>query len=102
MEESLIILFMGKEYFWVYIMASKTGTLYLGMTNNLQRRVYEHKQGIIEGFSKKYACTKLVYFEKYVEVNGAIIREKQLKKWRRNKKEWLIKRINPGWIDLNC
>lgn len=78
---------MNKNYFYVYIMTSKSGTLYLEITNNLQRRVYEHKQGLIEGFSKKYACTKLVYFEEYSEVNDAIIREKQLKKWRRSKKE---------------
>jgi len=60
----------------VYLMASKSGTLYIGMTNNLIRRVSEHKQGIIEGFSKKYKCNKLVYFEQYDDVNCAIEREK--------------------------
>ncbi len=71
-------------------MASKSGTLYLGVTNNLQRRVYEHKQGLIDGFSKKYSCIKLVYSEQYSSINDAIVREKQLKNWRREKKSGLL------------
>ena len=81
-------------------MASESGTLYLGVTNNLERRVHEHKSNLIEGFSKKYQCHKLLYFEEYTEIEQAIERERQVKKWNRNKKESLIKRINPGWKDL--
>jgi putative endonuclease len=90
---------MGNYY--VYIMASASGTLYTGMTNDLERRVAEHKQKIIEGFSKKYDTTKLVYFEHTADVNAAITREKQIKGWLRIKKTNLIKRINPGWKDLS-
>lgn len=81
-------------------MASPSGTLYIGITNNLQRRVYEHKNHILEGFSKRYNCTKLVYYEEYKDVEEALAREKQLKNWRRKKKEYLIKTINPSWKDL--
>ncbi len=81
-------------------MSSSSGTLYIGMTNNLLRRVEEHKEGKIEGFSKKYSCNKLVYYEEYQYVSDAIKREKQLKKWGRKKKIDLIKRINPHWKDL--
>lgn len=86
--------------FFIYIMASPSGTLYTGITNNLQRRVYEHKDHILEGFSKRYDCTKLVYYEEYKDVEEALAREKQLKNWRREKKEYLIKTINPSWKDL--
>lgn len=90
---------MRKTY-WVYIMASKTGTLYIGMTNNLDRRVYEHRNNLIEGFTKKYACHRVVFAEEYYDVQQAIEREKQLKKWNRKKKEWLIRLDNPSWKDL--
>jgi len=86
--------------FYIYIMASPSGTLYIGITNNLQRRVYEHKNHILEGFSKRYDCTKLVYFEEYKSVEEALSREKQLKNWRREKKEHLIRTMNPSWKDL--
>ena len=90
-----------KEYnFYVYIMASPSGTLYIGMTNNLIRRVAEHKEEKVEGFSKKYSCNKLVYYEHHQYVYNAIEREKEIKKWRREKKEALIKKINPHWKDL--
>lgn len=93
---------MNREYnFYVYIMASASGTLYVGMTNDLERRVYEHKNGLIEGFTKKYGCHKLVYYEHTTYVYAAIAREKQIKKWRREKKEYLIRTINPGWKDLS-
>ena len=92
---------MTSYSFFVYITASLSGTLYIGVTNNLKRRIYEHKQNLIEGFSKKYSCTKLVYMEQFNDINVAISREKQLKKWRREKKEWLIKTINPSWKDLS-
>lgn len=81
-------------------MASASGTLYIGMTNDLIRRVLEHKQGIFQGFSKKYHCHKLIYFEHYDEVIDAIEREKQLKRWNRGKKSWLIAKKNSGWRDL--
>lgn len=89
-----------KQYF-VYIMASVSGTLYAGVTNDLARRVYEHKNNIIKGFTEKYACHKLVYFEDTSEIESAITREKQLKNWRRDKKEFLIRKMNPGWKDLS-
>jgi putative endonuclease len=87
--------------YYVYILSSKTGTMYVGMTNNLQRRVYEHKNGTIEGFTKKYGVNRLVYFEQIEDVEQAILREKQIKKWRRSKKIELIKSINLQWIDLS-
>ena len=75
--------------------------LYVGMTNNLQRRMYEHKHHLVEGFTDKYNVTKLVYFEETSDVNAAIEREKQLKKWRREKKNKLIESMNPNWNDLS-
>lgn len=93
---------MPREYkFYIYIMASKSGTLYTGVTNNLTSRVAQHKEGKIEGFSKKYGCNKLVYCEEYRYIREAIEREKQMKKWRRQKKVDLIRQINPGWKDLS-
>ena len=87
--------------FYVYILAGKrNGTLYIGMTNNLNKRVYEHKHGLIEGFTKKYNVHKLVYFEKTDDAIGAITREKQLKKWKRKWKIKLIEKDNPEWKDL--
>lgn len=82
-------------------MASESGTLYLGVTSNLSRRLLEHKQGLIEGFSKKYKCHKLVYFEQGDDIVGAIEREKVLKGWNRAKKEELIATLNPAWRDLS-
>ena len=87
--------------FYVYIMANKSRTLYIGVTNNLVRRVNEHKNEIISGFTKKYHLHKLVYFEQGDDVNSAIFREKQLKKWRREKKIALIESLNPEWRDLS-
>jgi len=87
--------------FWVYIMSSLSGTLYIGITNNIEKRVREHKEGLIEGFSKKYRCTRLVYYESFDDVCKAISREKQLKGWRREKKIALIQSINPRWQDLS-
>lgn len=92
---------MKTHQYYVYILASDSGTLYIGVTNNLERRVWEHKQGLVEGFTKKYGCKRLIYYECYGDVNQAIAREKQLKKWNRAKKEWLIKTINPHWKDLS-
>ena len=81
-------------------MASESGTLYIGMTNDLIRRVSEHKEGKTEGFTKKYTCSKLVYYESTRYVYNAIEREKELKDWNRKKKEELIRTINPTWRDL--
>ena len=82
-------------------MSSPNGNaLYIGVTNDLIRRVKEHKLGEIKGFTQKYKCKKLVYFEEYHDVNDAIRREKQLKKWNRNKKQLLIKTLNSHWQDF--
>jgi len=90
-----------KTYF-VYIMASKkNGTLYIGMTNDLNRRVLEHKHDLLDGFTKKYNVHNLVYFEQTNDVNAAIVREKQSKKWYRKWKIELIETINPDWRDLS-
>ncbi|MCE5321682.1 GIY-YIG nuclease family protein [bacterium] len=87
--------------YYVYILASKrNGTLYVGVTNNLQRRMYEHKQGKLEGFTKKYNVNMLVYFDQTSDVNAAIAREKQIKKWNRAWKLQLIESMNPNWDDL--
>ena len=86
--------------FWVYIMSSKSGTLYTGMTNSIDRRVFEHKNHLIEGFTAKYACTRLVYLEEWSDVRNAISRETQIKGWRRAKKIALIEELNPHWDDL--
>ena len=91
---------MFKRYY-TYILANKNDTtLYIGVTNDLQRRVAEHRSGMIPGFSQKYNCHKLVYFEEYSDVDLAIAREKQLKKWSRAKKEALIDTKNKERIDL--
>ena len=89
-----------KEYY-IYIMTNRSGTLYTGVTNNLERRIQEHKSKMIEGFSKKYNITKLVYYETTSDVNSAIAREKQIKGWKRGKKIALIESMNPDWKDLS-
>jgi len=91
-----------REYnFYIYIMASESGTLYIGVTNRLERRVLEHKHNLITGFTQKYSCHKLVYYEHFTDIENAIAREKQLKKWRREKKEFLIRTMNRSWKDLS-
>ncbi len=86
---------------YVYIMSNQqNGTLYIGVTNNLVRRVYEHKNKIFEGFTSKYNLSKLVYYEIFEDELTAITREKQLKKYNRNWKKDLIESINPTWKDL--
>ena len=84
----------------VYIMSSFTRTLYVGVTSNLARRVYQHKNKLIVGFTAKYAIANLVYAEEYSDVTEAIAREKQIKGWRREKKIALIESLNPDWNDL--
>jgi len=89
-----------KKYY-IYIMSSESRVLYVGVTNNLRRRVIEHQEGIVEGFSQKYKIKKLIYFEEYTNVNEAITREKQLKNWRREKKVFIIEQLNKEWKDLS-
>ncbi len=86
--------------FWVYIMSSESGTLYMGMTNNIDRRVFEHKHHLSGGFTAKYDCNRLVWFEEWSDVRNAIDRETQIKAWRRAKKIELIEAMNPHWNDL--
>jgi putative endonuclease len=88
------------QYF-IYIMTNKSGTLYTGVTNNLERRIYEHKQHLVKGFTQKYKIEKLVYFEETNDIHAALSREKQIKGWLRKKKIALIESINPGWNDLS-
>ena len=88
--------------YYIYILSNKANTvLYIGVTNNLARRVYEHQEKLVEGFTEKYNINKLVYYEQTNEATVAIEREKQLKKWSRKKKEWLIEQSNPLWTDLS-
>lgn len=90
-----------KEYY-VYILSSRSGTLYVGMTNDLVRRVWQHRQGTSDGFTKRYRINRLVWFESGGDVFGAIAREKQIKAWRREKKIALIVVDNPAWEDLSA
>jgi putative endonuclease len=87
--------------YWVYIVCSKrNGTLYIGVTNDLKRRIFEHKSKIIEGFTKKYGVDKLVHVEEFLTIEEAIFREKSMKKWLRKWKLDLIEKFNPNWDDL--
>ena len=87
--------------YYVYILASKrNGTLYIGVTNDLIKRVYEHKNDLVEGFTERYSVHKLVYYEETNDINSALKREKQLKKWNRKWKLELIEKKNPDWKDL--
>ncbi len=90
-----------RNTYYVYILASRrNGTLYIGVTNNLLRRVYEHKKKIVKGFTSKYKVDKLVYFEQTDDIHSAIEREKQLKKYNRSWKLKMIEKFNPNWNDL--
>jgi len=86
---------------WVYILSNKSKTLYIGVTGDLQGRIYEHKQKLIDGFTKKYNLTSLVYFETFNNMQDAIHREKQLENLHREWKINLIESINPDWKDLS-
>jgi|SRR3990172_434473 len=94
---------MAREHrYFVYLLTNwNNRVMYAGMTNNLERRVFEHKGGLVEGFTAKYRIHKLVYFEETSDVNAAITREKQIKKWRREKKNALVIQANPEWRDLS-
>ncbi|HSH31087.1 MAG TPA: GIY-YIG nuclease family protein [Candidatus Saccharimonadales bacterium] len=88
--------------YYIDILASKhNGTLYIGVTNTLERRVHEHKQELVEGFTKRYQVKRLVYFEETSDIESALLREKQLKKWNRAWNIRLIEERNPGWKDLS-
>jgi putative endonuclease len=90
-----------EKQYYVYILASKrNGTLYIGVTSDLVQRVWQHKNKSADGFTKKYNVRRLVYYEAHSEAENAIIREKQMKKWRRSWKIELIEERNPGWKDL--
>lgn len=90
-----------KDYYF-YIMTNTFGNvMYVGVTNNLERRVLEHKSGLVSGFSQKYKINKLVYYEQTASVTDAIAREKEVKKWRREKKNRLVENLNPQWKDLS-
>jgi putative endonuclease len=91
---------MGRNYY-VYIMTNKSGTLYIGVTNNIKRRVYQHKNKLADGFTKKYKIQYLLYFETFDSVYSAIAREKNLKGFIRKKKIELINSVNPKWEDLS-
>jgi len=89
-------------FYFIYIVSNfKRTTFYIGVTNNLQRRVLEHKKGLIDGFSKQYNLHDLIYFEEYPSIKDAITREKQLKNWHRDWKINLIKSVNPNMIEID-
>ena len=92
---------MLTRHYYVYIMTNHSGTVYTGVTNDLHRRVYEHKRELIPGFTQKYKITQLVYYEETPDVKAAIAREKQIKGWVRSKKIALIESTNPQWQDLS-
>ena len=92
---------MTKTYY-VYLLTNwNNKVMYVGVSNNLERRLYEHKNKLVKGFTEKYNVNKLVYFEETEDVTAAIAREKEIKKWRREKKNQLVNRMNPNWEDLS-
>jgi len=91
----------NRRFFYVYILASFSGTLYVGLTDDLRKRVYEHRLGIVDGFTKKYEVNRLMYFETLRDQKFAEAREKQIKKFRREKKIALFEKTNPKWKDLS-
>jgi putative endonuclease len=93
---------MNQNCYYVYMMTNQSGTLYTGVTNNVVRRVYEHKHKLVSGFTSKYNITQLVYYEETNDVQAALAREKQIKGWLRERKIALIKSVNPGWLDLSA
>ncbi len=88
--------------YYVYIATNKSGTLYTGVTNDIRRRMYEHKTKAVSGFTSRYNIGRLVYYEAFSDVSAAIRREKQIKGWRRSKKIDLIEEANPKWRDLSA
>jgi putative endonuclease len=92
---------VGTRDYYVYLLTNRSGTLYTGVTNDLQRRMYEHKNKLVEGFTKKYNMDMLVYYEVTSDVREALAREKQIKAWRRSKRIVLIESTNAEWRDLS-
>ena len=92
---------MGRRQYYVYIMTNRSGTLYTGVTGDLERRMYEHKRKLVEGFTKRYNIDMLVHYEATGDINEALTREKQIKAWRRSKRVALIESLNPQWRDLS-
>jgi len=86
--------------YWIYILASRSRNLYVGVTNDPQRRMIEHRHGLVRGFTSRYTILRLAHCERFAEIRDAIAREKEIKGWRREKKIWLIARDNPTWGDL--
>ena len=93
---------MHEEFYYTYIVASKSRTLYIGVTRDLHKRVFQHKQKTYEGFSATYNCNRLVWFDRYLDIRNAIHREKELKGWLRSRKISLIETANPTWEDLSA
>jgi len=91
----------GSKTYYVYIMANQSRTLYVGITNNIRRRVCQHREKLVEGFTNRYKIDTLVYVESFGDALTAIEREKQIKRWRRDKKLQLIAQSNPEWHDLS-
>jgi putative endonuclease len=87
--------------YYVYIMTNKSRVLYVGVTNDLERRIYEHRQKLVPGFTAKYNITQLAYFEVTQDIHAALAREKQIKGWVRRRKTALIESVNPEWVDLS-
>ena len=92
---------MRARSYFVYILASHSRTLYIGVTRNLAHRLHQHRYGSVPGFSSRYRTSRLVYFEDTESIHAAIAREKELKGWRREKKIRLIESVNAGWLDLS-
>jgi putative endonuclease len=93
---------MREHMYYCYIVASRSHNFYVGITSAIEQRVQQHKNGTFEGYSKKYNCNRLVWFERHPFVERAIAREKQLKGWSRMKKIALIEQMNPAWADLSA
>ena len=92
---------MSKTYYVYLVTNWNNKVLYIGVTNNLERRLYEHKNKLVKGFTEKYNVNKLVYFEQSSDIESAITREKEIKKWRREKKNDLVESVNKKWNDLS-
>ena len=93
---------MSRDRYYVYIVANISKTLYTGVTNDLTRRIFEHKRKLLPGFTSRYNINELVYFEETSNIHSALAREKEIKGWRRLKKTQLIESINPKWTDLSA
>lgn len=91
---------MKNRTYYVYILRNYTGNFYIGITNNLQRRLWEHQQKLVKGFTNRYNIDKLIYYEQYQDPETAILREKQLKNWNRKKKIMLITQVNPKFEEI--